>query len=177
MVTVKSSSASNILFLLTEQDKPYVPRLNSALASAGASGGKNIVSYYKLQMRSEVSMLCTRSKCSVIVTTQEDILPKIIQSNSTKKQKLDDYAGSFLKVPDTDIWILFIPPLKQVITKNYGQFLLERYLSKITAPHKWVDTDSFSYSLLVDMNIDIASAVLCAVDIETRKDLSISSVS
>jgi DNA polymerase I-like protein with 3'-5' exonuclease and polymerase domains len=168
-----------IQFIGTEEDKPFLYNLTNALGSHS-----NIsCSLRKFELLSEISTLYKSKGVTHIITTQEWLIPRVFPTANKVSQKLSDYAGSYKYVEQYDLWILFIPPLRQCVTVAYGSFLLERYISKITKPNNWLPTIPFTYSLLETTHdfqhaLDtIQRATFCSVDIETRTDLTISSVS
>lgn len=82
-----------------------------------------------------------------------------------------DNYGMKLYVSGTPL--IFVPPLKQIYTVNYGKFILHRYCKKVIGGYKdFLEKDSFTYKLLEPQNIDtmyrlFEKACLVAVDIET----------
>jgi DNA polymerase-1 len=178
-----NKSNKTILFLGTAFDRPYLAYLKQPITNSGARG---IVSLEPVKLKIELELLIKRNKLDAVVTTQESLIPMLFPSSSSKAQKLTDYAGSYTLFNGCEI--IFVPPLKQCLTVNYGQFLLNRYVSKITQPQKWLSDsldslDSFSYKLLEtpedysDLLYLITQSSLLSVDLETRKNNSIKSIS
>jgi DNA polymerase I-like protein with 3'-5' exonuclease and polymerase domains len=168
-----------ILFLGTIEDKAYIHTLGF-LKQEGHSVHVNLI---KADMLSEVAMLCKRVDATYVLCTQEHLIAKLCSTASAKEQKLANYAGSWLVDAKNNITYVFVHPLKQAVTKTYGQFLLERYAAKITKPAKWIRQDEFNWSLLntgdeYELAIrDCELADVVSIDIETRPALSISSIS
>jgi DNA polymerase I-like protein with 3'-5' exonuclease and polymerase domains len=167
-----------IQFLGTPQDEPYLYNLTSALGIYKSGAGANM---RKFDFISEITATYAPKGVTHIVTTQEHLIPALFNTASSKEQTLNNYAGSWATCKDTGIHFLFVNPLKQCATIPYGKFLLDRFITKITHPHYWLDVTPFSWTQVTDANFhqalkSVQSAIACAVDIETRKDLSISSV-
>ena len=168
----------NILFLGTPEDNTYLHCLKEATA-----GHKVYVNMTKVDTLSEVAMIAEARKCTHVITTQKIVIAKLSDTASSKEQTIDNYAGSILEDTKNGLTYLIVSPLKQCVTMSYGQFVLNRYISKITREDKWVVTDKFSYLLvqtpaqLEDCLEAVASSLFTSIDIETRKDLSISSIS
>jgi len=163
-----------ILFLGTEADKIFLSHI------------KNYVSTYSLckhEFIEEIVLQYGKTGTTHIMTTQQALIPLLCDTASSKEQILDNYAGSWVTHEPSGIEFMFIHPLKQCVTVPHGEFLLERYASKWLRPDKWVTQDQFTWKLLETIDDydaclrAINSALLCAVDIETRPDLSISCVS
>jgi DNA polymerase I-like protein with 3'-5' exonuclease and polymerase domains len=167
-----------ILFLGTVEDKHYLTCLRQSLA-----GEQVRINLSPVDMLSEVAMLCKPQGIKYVVTTQRALIPRLCSTASSKDQIVDNYQGNLLYDSKHDLHFLIVSPLKQTMTVPYGQFLLDRYCSKITKPGKWIDTDSFNWEILGSGDSyeaalsAISSAILVAVDIETRKDLSMSCIS
>lgn len=79
--------------------------------------------------------------------------------------------------------IVFLPPLKSVVTQNEGNFLLARYLRKLSKPESFVKVPPMIWAIADASNVQAAydlfqSAKIISTDIETEKELlSITSVS
>ncbi len=172
----------NLLFLGTPEDKSYLFRLKEAIGPNHACRA----TLTRADTLSEVAMLARQAGgAKYVITTQQQLIPKLCDTASAKEQTVQNYAGSWLVDEKNGITYLVVPPLKQCITLEYGQFLLERYVSKITKPGKWLVTDEFSWKLC-SLGSDYEEAhskmlrndtLFTTVDIETRRDLSISSIS
>ena len=170
----------NILFIGSQFDKPYLGSLK--VATRGHTVRVNLT---YMETLAEVAMICKQNKYRHVITTQSGLIPKLCNTASEKEQTVENYAGSYIYNAKYDLWFLIVPNLKQTITLSYGQFLLERYVSKITEPSKWMKPDKFSWSLVegekyeqLFSELQDPNTLLAAVDIETRKEpLSISSIS
>ena len=126
----------NILFLGVLEDKPYLYALKQAINAEGL-GHKCVVNFEIADTLTEVAMKARSRQCTHVITTQQKLIPKLCSTASSKEQTIDNYAGSVLWDEKHDIEYLIVHPLKQVMTKSYGQFLLDRYVSKFTKQSKW----------------------------------------
>lgn len=157
-----------ILFLGTQFDKQYLPRLKPCIHQ-----GSDVVS---IDLRTamtvmEVVLFCKEKNITAVISTQTGILAKLADRD---KASLDNFAGSFFV--HKGIEFVFIHPLKQLVTVNYGQFITAHYISKITQPEKWVKPTPFVWKVLTPSNIEefYASAksdkcIAVAIDTETLK--------
>lgn len=126
---------------------------------------------------SEVLMQVQNKKCTAVISTSSALLKKLTYLENNNPS-LDNYAGS-LFVRD-GIEVLFIDPLKQLITVPYGKFLTKHFISKLLSPTSWIDvqldlSNSFSFSMVEPSNAEyflsvLEGAFVCAVDIETFKN-------
>jgi len=170
-----------IQFLGTPDDEPYLFHLSDALGKYKHDASANL---RKMEYISEIVTLYKSQGVTHIITTQEHLISKLCSTASSSEQKLNNYAGSLIH-HDSGIIFLFINPLKQCVTIPYGKFLLTRYVAKITNPSIYLNVPKFSWHLMespAEYNsllslLNHKDAIATAVDIETRKDLSISSVS
>jgi DNA polymerase I-like protein with 3'-5' exonuclease and polymerase domains len=162
---------TTLLFLGTEQDKVYLPRLKPMLGT--------MHTYFHLSPIStwaEVLMVCKKKNITGIISTSQVLLKKLTYLEKSNPS-IDNYAGS-LFVRD-GIEVVFIDPLEHLITVPYGKFLISRFISKLTSPENWVDvklslSNSFSFSMLEPDNAESMYSIceraqLLAVDIETFK--------
>lgn len=168
-----------ILCLLTKEDEPFLYYLREAIGTRTPT----ICTFRQFDFLSEVAATYKSKGITHVVTTQKQMIPLLCDTASSKEQTIDNYAGSWLEDTKYGISYLIINPLKQARTIAYGQFLLSRYISKITEPDNWVNVPEFSWSILEtpaqysNALAAIESSPLVAVDIETRPDLSMSCVS
>jgi hypothetical protein len=125
-----------------------------------------------------VSLLCQQHKIDAVITSQASLLeaalrqlPDFVPPPGKKKLSLDDYAGSFFTLP-RGIPILIVNPLERLNSVPYERFLLDRYISKITAPSSWHVNTLFKWKQVTPENAEecmavIAASDLTAVDTET----------
>ena len=116
-----------------------------------------------------------RENITRVFSTSPKLLEILVSSSKRAKPHLSDYAGSIFK--RDGIEILFVHPLAQLITVQYGSFLLRHYLSKFLEPTAWnlPISSEFKWSIGSPSNLDaiysrFQSAILIAADIETLKE-------
>ncbi len=158
--------AMNILFLGTQEDKSYLPHLKPFFR-----GRTVFIILAPIDTLTQLELYCAKNNVKSIISTDTHLLQKLLQINT--KPSLNNYSGSLFSHKNLEI--LFISPLSQLFTVSYGQFITERFISKITAPEKWFKTIPFSWEILSPTNIEsyytqFKSALFIAVDIETFKD-------
>lgn len=154
-----------LLFLGTYEDQSYTHRFKPLL-----EGHTVYVLFDKITTWVEVLTYCKNKEITSIISTSPAFLEKI---TGLPKVSISNYSGSFFKKDNLEI--VFIDPLKQLVTVPYGEFLTRRYITKITAPALWKNTGTpFKWVLLDEGNISsyfesFKHAIAIAVDIETMK--------
>lgn len=160
---------SRLLFVGNPDDVEYLPRLKGCIGTAGCAAMVKPVSTF-----AEIQMVAQAKQATGVITTSKTLLAKLLNWQNTRRQPaLDDYAGSFFERGGLEI--VFIDPLKQLVTVNYSKFLTSRFISKLTEPEKWQAEIPFQWEMLDANNADrifadYSSAFLIAVDIETFKE-------
>jgi DNA polymerase I-like protein with 3'-5' exonuclease and polymerase domains len=107
-----------------------------------------------------------------LLYAQPDFLPP----NNRRGLTLDDYQGSLLFTPREKIPVVFINPLKNLVTVPHATPAAQRFVSKLTKPEKWYVPTKFTWALATPENLPEIfarwekSARLIAVDIETNVD-------
>jgi len=162
-----NSGRGNALFLGSNEDAEYVSQLKGMF-----NGINTYVLTEKVELLSHLEMYCGKRNITKVVTTSSAILARLVNSQGRKVPALSDYAGSLFKHKGLEI--VFISPLKQLITVPYGKFLAARYISKVCAPDTWSDATAFSWTLLEPSNLqstydEYSNAYAMSVDIETVK--------
>ena len=162
-----------ILFLGTQSDKPFLPKLKSCVGSA-----KVFLSTESISTLFEVESYCKKRGITGVITTSPTLLQKLLPFSSTSKApSVDNFAGSLFT--KNGIEYIIVHPLEHTLTVSYGTFLLKRYVSKLVYKDKWQVTPTFNWCILNQSNIQseydkALSSILCAVDIETyRENLAI----
>jgi len=167
-----------ILFWGGAEDKLYLPQLK------GCVGGYTcFVRAEPITSVSQLTMYCSSKKVSKVITTSIPLLEKLLHWDKRAKPSLSNYAGSYFKIPgfsvrgelSPDIEVIFIPPLKQLVTVTYGQFMMTRYITKLTRPDNWFEPTEFSWTVLSPDKEDsyftyLSKAFLICIDIETFKE-------
>ena len=158
---------SRLLFVGTSQDKVYLPRLKPCIGVTSCSVILETPSTF-----SELAHICKAKNAEAIVSTSPSLLQRLVNSNKRAKPSIDNYAGSIFKLPGTQIEILFIHPLEQLITVPYGQFIATRYISKLTNPSIYLTGTEFNWAMYDDVDFHsltnrFADSLAIAIDIET----------
>jgi DNA polymerase I-like protein with 3'-5' exonuclease and polymerase domains len=165
---------SKTLLLITEADRDYVTEIRSCFG-----GVVPLISAKPVELLVDLVGACREGNITKIVSTNTHILSKLLhlQGNPKAAPKLENYAGSVFEYKGIEF--VFIHPLKQLFTIPYGKFIAARFISKLIAPHEWIDPTEFKWAVLKEANVlsffDLfKSAVVIAVDIETfRRNLAI----
>lgn len=128
----------------------------------------------------EVAMLAKSHKIDAVITSQLGLLEATLRQTvdfvpSRKAISIDNYAGSLLKLP-MEIPLLIISPLERLSTVPYERWVLDRFISKLTQPGRWLPQTKFFWKQVTEQNaadclLQIQAADLVAVDIETPGDL------
>lgn len=180
MATNTGGADDAILFWGTADDKNYLTYLKPCVGSATV-----FLRLEEVIVLNTVQVYCHQKKINRVLTTSISMLRKLLNWNKTKAPSLKDYAGSHFvikgyKPEDSDIEIVFIQPLKQLVTVTFGRFMATRQISKLTTPAKWFVPPAFlGYKLLTPASEEalyatFSRAFLIAVDVETvREDAQI----
>ena len=159
-----------LLFYGNEDDRAYLPRLKPYIGTERCFvHTKPITTMY------EIESYCKERGINRVLSTNLTLLRKLADR---EKVSLDNFAGSLFK--RNGIEYVFLNPLEQTVTVPYGEFLLERFVSKLTKPEKWLKEPEFKWRVIkspadVEIAKDFLShSVLIGEDIETfREPLSI----
>lgn len=164
--------SDNALFLGNPEDAPYIPYLK------GMFGGiPTYVVTHPWKFLIELEHYCKNPVKSItrVVSTNVSILSALLalEGNHKSSPSLENYQGSLFSYKGIEI--VFIAPLKQIFTVNYGKFIAERFISKVVSPSKWQEASEFKWAILTPENYDEAlafakSSDAIATDIETFRD-------
>jgi DNA polymerase I-like protein with 3'-5' exonuclease and polymerase domains len=167
----------NLLFLGTVEDTgdgtPHSRGYLHALKPLLGVGNPCRVLNQKVTTWAEVKHYCQKHDIHSVICTQAGLIPKLSgEDYGTKLPSLDNYAGSLFT--RDDIEVVFVPPLAHIYSVPYGEFLLTRYISKLTKRDQWYTAPEFTWELLTPATADnlyrrFSDAQLIAVDIETIK--------
>lgn len=175
----KLALKERVLLLGTPADTSYLPYLK------GCVNGASVVvkTIAGSVTKAEVLLFCKQRKISKVLTTSVPFLRTILSWDKKKAPSLDAYSGSYFSLPSLDnpdeaIEVVFIPPLKQLVTVPYGKFITSRYITKLTEPDKWFTPSEFNgFTLIEPENFRAVYAQLCSpdtflisVDIETFRE-------
>jgi len=163
-----------ILFWGTSQDKDYLHQLRSCVGAT-----TTFIRLEKVDTLTQVQLYCAKKGITRIISSSPSLLAKALHWTERAAPKLSSYAGSLVKIPsysslDSDIEVVFLAPLRQLITVPYAKFIAERLISKLTAPDSWYKATAFSWELLTPENEEshfhsFSRSMLVAIDIETFK--------
>ena len=164
----------NALFLGSFEDKEYVPHLKSFFG-----GTTTYVLTEPIALLTQLVMYCEKRSITKVVSTSTTVLSKLLEISGVPKNEpsINNYAGSLFS--HRGISIVFVPPLKQLLTVSYGKFICKRFISKVIFPELWTEATEFKWEMITDRNIEevyksLSNAYAIAVDIETfRSPLSI----
>jgi DNA polymerase I-like protein with 3'-5' exonuclease and polymerase domains len=163
----------SLLFLGTEDDRKYLHYLKPHL-----KGHKTFVDTKPISTIAEVEFYAKSNERNIsgILSTSTTLLSRITGKDSPS---LDEYSGSYFR--RNGIEYVFINPLEHAVTVPYGNFLLERFSSKLVEPEKWLKTPEFNWCVLTHRNwekeyelFSSPNVIAIAADIETlRENLAI----
>jgi len=170
-----------IIFWGTAADKDYLPQLKPCVGSA-----TTFLRMEKVDTLTQVQLYCRQKGITRIVSSSPSLLAKILYWDKRKAPSLSNYAGSYFKLPpfkegEPEIEIVFIAPLKQLVTVPYAKFIATRMISKLTIPEVWsarfVPTPFTGFELLTATNeegyfisFNQANCFLISMDIETFRE-------
>lgn len=161
---------SALLFYGNEEDRPYLPYLKPYIGTHRCFVlTKSFITLFELEA------YCKEREITKVLTTNAWLLGKL---SEREKAKISNFAGSWFK--RNGIEYVILDPLEQVMTVPYGKFMLERFVSKLTKPEKWIQAPAFQWRIIKnaeDFSFAkefLSSSVLIGLDIETfRNPLSI----
>lgn len=167
----------NCLFLGTEADAPYMGHIKPMLSSFP----NTYVILQDIQYLVQITDYCKRRNVRHIISTNKQFLWKLLEKDwpagMRKRPSIDDYAGSMFPIPGIpEGEVLFIDPVKQILTVPHGKFIAERYISKLTNPGYWYESTEFNWQICktaMELQIaygDLQRAIAIACDIETTKE-------
>ena len=168
-------SKTAIIFWGASADKEYLPYLKGCVGSYTTH-----VRTDKITTLTTVRMYCKTKGVTKVVTSSPELLRLLLVWTKVKAPSLDAYLGSYFTIPamDTDsppIEVVFIQPLKRLVTVNHEQLVTSRAITKLTHPEKWYKPAPFKWEMLLQETEDrlfsqFESAFLIAVDIETFQE-------
>lgn len=153
----------SILFLGNESDRSYLPYLKPYIGTHKCYILLKAVSTFY-----EIESYCKERGITGVITTREDVLLKI---SGREKASIDDFAGSWFT--RNGLEYVIVNPLEHVITVPYGKFLLERFVSKLTKPEKWIVEPELQWKVIKNVGefeeakAFLSTCTLIGEDIET----------
>jgi len=173
----KSKQADNtILFWGTAADKNYLPQLKSCVGSC-----TTFLRLEEVTTLTTVQIYCKQKRITRVISSSISLLKKLLHWDKRAAPSLADYAGSYFTIPglsdkEPEIEVVFIQPLKQLVTVPYGKFMATRIISKLTKPEKWYTPTPFvGFDLITASNeasayTTLSNCFLICIDIETFKE-------
>lgn len=174
----KSVGKEAILFWGTGYDKEYLPYLKGTM--------RNFTTFLRadpVTTISQVQLYCHTKHITRVISTSLTLLKKLLCWDKRKAPSLANYAGSHFKIKTYDydtsgeyIEIVFIQPLKHMVTVPYGKFMTERTIGKLTRPNDWYEPTPFTgFDMLTASNEEslhrlFSGCFLICIDIETFKE-------
>lgn len=171
---------TRLLHLGTAGEDEYSWRLNNAAA------GQQVAWKQRLSLPATIAELefqCKAHKIDGVVCTSQPFLEKLLlaQSDFTMPTKkvgvtLDDYQGSILKTPREGIEVVFLNPLRNLVTQSHATPAAKRFISKLSQPHKWWKQTPFTWELYNLATVERiydhwnALSAIISIDIETIRD-------
>lgn len=130
-----------IALVLNHEDRQYVNKLAPAFKGHDVKVFiGNIVTLYDFLQE------LAKFNITSVVTTQEQLLKKLLPAGRNVNAKISKYAGSI--IPHGNVEFLIIDQLKALYTRPYGDFLARRYISKILKPQSWRKESNFSWRII-----------------------------
>ena len=174
-----------IIFWGAAMDRDYLPHLKGCVGSVTV-----FLRLDAVETLTQVKLYAKKKGISRIIATSPTLLRKLLDWTERKAPSLSNYAGSYFTLPSIDeggqeIEIVFIQPLKQLVTIPYGKFMAKRLVTKLTHPDKWFVAPEFNWEVMDATNEDgyhtsfsQSNCFLIAVDIETfRQNAAIRCIS
>lgn len=169
-IAVKSDLVDHkkLLFIASKEDENYFHRFSSL-----ASGSSVPVFTGRIETASEIVLAAKKMKADAIITTREDFLKKLLPPGREKKAKISNYAGSLIPTSVDGLDVLVLNPLSHLYSVPYGEWLMKRFLSKVTEPNKWRKVSKFNWKVLEkeqdfkEAKEYLSDSFLISIDIET----------
>lgn len=172
----KIVSTDSLLFWGAREDKAYLTFLKGCVGSPTC-----FIRLEPVTTLTQVAMYAKSKHITRVISTSIALLKKLLHWQSTKAPSLADYAGSYFTIPgmsadDERIEIVFIQPLKQLVTVPFGRFMATRIISKLTKREDWYKPTEFTgWELLTPANEgelyeQATKAALICIDIETFRE-------
>lgn len=152
---------------MSKEDTAYMGLLKGVFAGTAAKVAINDAVPSTI---TEVVIRAKEKRCSCVATSSPKLLQLLLKQSGARLPSLDDYAGSIITFAGMEFLIL--PPVKHIVAVSYGKFIYQRFLSKYTAPEKWLLLPAFEWEVFKPENTDtiidiFARATYIACDIET----------
>lgn len=157
-------------------DKNFLPHLKSCVGAV-----TTLLRMEQVTTLSTLQIYCAQKGVTRVISSSPTLLHKLLNWDKRRAPSLSNYAGSYFTIPPfkeggEEIQVVFIPPLKQLVTVPYGRFMTTRYITKLTKPEKWYKPTEFTGFITLDITKEIQAyerfltADLICIDIETFKE-------
>ena len=173
-------STTLLLHLGTPEEDAYDQRL------AGLTAGSQVAWKRRLSTPgtlAEIEMQCAAANVTGVVCTNQLVLEKLLHAqpdfkapNNKRGLTLDDYQGSLLFTPRTKLPVVFINPLRNLVTVPHATPAAKRFISKLTNPASWWKQTPFTWevanlaTIASKLEFWRSNAAIIACDIETIRD-------
>ena len=163
-----------ILFWGCAADKSYLPYLKSCVG-----GATTFIRTEEVTVLTSVKLYCKQKGITRIISSSVSLLKLCLNWDKKKQPSLANYAGSYFTIPthdgDSEIEIVFINPIKQLLTVPYMRMHTKRLITKLTKPNSWYQATEFNWDIITASNEasyyeELQKSFLIAVDIETFKE-------
>lgn len=157
-------------------DTSYLPHLKGCVGSTTVFLRTDAITTL-----TTVKLYCKQKNINRVLTTSIPLLKKLLHWDKRKAPSLDSYAGSHFNISGLDdncpeIEIVFVKPLKQLVTVPFGKFMMKRLVTKLTKPDTWHKPTPFNgFSLITpeteaDLFAALQECFLISIDVETLKE-------
>lgn len=162
-------SNQNLLFWGTAEDKQYLPQLKGCVGAY-----TTFIRLEKVETLTSVKMYCNQKGITKVISSSVSLLTKLLGWDKRRAPSLSNYAGSYFSYKGIEI--VFIAPLKQLVTVSYGKFVATRLITKLTKPEDWYKPTAFHgfEELTASSEAEVfkyfKGADLISIDIETFRE-------
>ena len=158
-----------IVLVLSSADKNYTQFVRPLLKDVTCK----VVISDTVQTAAQLAKFASDLRADGIIISGGELLPKVLHVNgiADDKPSRQMWEGSMLKL--NDIPTIFVAPLEHLATVPHAEFVMERYMTKITNPNSWFKTPDIMWELAdiageADKIVELFSkALLVSADIET----------
>lgn len=171
------ATVTRLLHLGTGDDEGYEQRLK------GLTAGQQVAWKQRLSNPgtiAEIEMQCQQAGIDGVLCSSQLFLEKLLHAqpdfqapNNRRGLTLDDYQGSKLLTPRTKLPVVFINPLRNLVTVPHATPAAKRFVTKLSAPESWFPQTKFTWALAELATIEsvynnwLANSAIISCDIET----------
>lgn len=171
---------TRLLHLGTSGEDEYNFRLN------GVTAGQQVAWKQRLTLPATIAELefqCKSNNITGVVCTSQPFLEKLLAAqsdfsppNNKRGLTLDDYQGSLLRTPRTGLEVVFINPLRNLMTQSHAAPAAKRFISKLSQPKLWFQQTPFTWELFNLATVESIydkwkqQSAIISIDIETIRD-------